>query len=332
MTTTQSRKTKARRAQQRQRERRRRMVLTSVVVVVAVVAVAGLVWWAAGRQPGSQAGQAVERFMHVHGLAVAPWSPDAVYVATHEGLTRLDGDGQWRYISEQPHDFMGFSANPTDDGAFYSSGHPAPGTDLGNPVGFMVSSDGGATWSQRSLQEQVDFHAMTVAPSDGDVVYGWNGAGQAGLYVSADGGNSWETISGGMLEQAGGALSLAVRPGIPDEVWAGTQTGLLASRDGGRSWETVLPGAVTAVAFDPADPDRVVAYAADGDGLVESRDGGQSWSDLGLAIDGDAVGHIAVHPEDPQTLYVGTYGEGLQRTTDGGASWETMAESGVPQH
>jgi hypothetical protein len=330
MTSTQP-KSKARRAQQRQRARRRRLQLTSTTVVVAVVVVAAVVWWTSGRQPGSLAGQPVERFMHVHGLAIAPWAPDAVYVATHEGLTRIDGDGQWRYVSEQPHDFMGFSANPTDDEVLYSSGHPAPGTPLDNPVGFMVSSDGGATWSPRSLQAQVDFHAMTVAPSNGDVVYGWNGAGQAGLYVSGDGGASWETISGGVLEQAGGALSLAVRPDNPAEVWAGTQTGLLASRDAGQSWEPVLPGAVTAVAFDPADADRVVAYAADGDGLVESRDAGQTWTELGLVVEGDAAGHIAIHPEDPQTLYVGTYGEGLQRTTDGGDTWETLADSGVPQ-
>jgi hypothetical protein len=330
MTTTQP-KSKARRAQQRQQARRRRLVLTSAAVVVAVVAVAAVVWWASGRQPGSQAGQPVERFMHVHGLAIAPWAPDEVYVATHEGLTRIDGSGEWRYVSEQSQDFMGFSANPTDDDVFYSSGHPAPGTPLENPVGFMVSSDGGATWLPRSLQGQVDFHAMAVAPSDGDVVYGWNDAGEAGQFVSTDGGASWETISGGMLAQAGGALSLAVRPDNPDEVWAGTQAGLLASRDAGQSWESVLQGAVTAVAFDPANPDRVVAYVADSDGLVESRDAGGTWTDLGLVVDGDAAGHIAIHPEDPRTLYVGTYGQSLQRTTNGGDTWETLARYGVPQ-
>ena len=85
---------------------------------------------------------------------------------------------------------------------------------------------------------------------------------------------------------------------------------------------------MTAVAFDPADADRVVAFSADGDGLVESRDGGRAWSELGLVIDGDAAGHIAVHPEDPRTLYVGTYGAGLRRTTDGGDTWEALADGG----
>lgn len=328
MTTTQS-KSKARRAQQRRRAARRRLVVTSTVTLVVAVVV-GLVWWTAGREAGSQTGQSLERFMHVHGLAITPWAPDDVYMATHEGLTRIDRDGEWRYVSDQPHDLMGFSAHPADDGVFYSSGHPAPGTRLQNPVGFMISTDSGVTWSPRSLHGEVDFHAMTVAPSDGDVIYGWNGAGQAGLYVSTDGGASWDTTSGGVLEQVGGALSLAVGPGNADEVWAGTQSGLLASRDAGRSWELILPGAVTAVAFDPGHASRVVAYATEADGLVESRDGGQTWTALGLVLDGDAAGHVAVHPDDPDTLYVGTYGEGLLRTTDGGNSWDTLAQSGVP--
>lgn len=329
MTTTQPKSTARGPRKARQAGRRRRVTMSALVVVA--VAAAGLLWWTAGRGSGGQAGQPVERFMHVHGLAITPWAPDTVYLATHEGLARIDGDGQWRYVSDEPHDFMGFSGNPTDDGVFYSSGHPAPGTGLANPVGFMVSTDGGGTWTSRSLQGAVDFHAMTVAPSDGDVIYGWNGTRQAGLYVSTDGGSSWATYSGGMLTQVGGALSLAARPNDPDEVWAGTQAGLLASRDAGRSWESVLSGTVTAVAFDPANPDHAVAYAAAGDGLVDSRDGGQTWTELGLVVDGDAVGHIAIHPEDPNTLYVGTYEQGLRRSTDGGDSWETLAESGVPR-
>lgn len=327
---------KAERAQRRRQEavrrsRSRRALVTAVLVLLGLV-VAGLVWRTAGGGPGTnQAGQPVEQFMHVHGLEITPWAPDEVYVATHQGLIRVDAGGQWTSVSAEPHDFMGFSAHPGDEGLFYSSGHPAPGSGLRNPVGFMVSTDAGVTWSPRSLEGEVDFHAMTVAPSDGDVVYGWNGAGQAGLYVSTDAGSSWNTITDGMLSEAGGALTLAVGPGDPDEVWAGTQAGLLVSRDAGQTWEALPSAGVTAVAFDPADPQRVLAYAPEGGGLVESRDGGQTWTELGLVLDGDAAGHLAVHPDDPDTVYVGTYGQDVLRSTDGGDSWDTLAESGVPQ-
>lgn len=322
---------KERRQAAERRSRSRRALATAAVIVVGLVVV-GLVWWTAGGEPASdQAGQPVEQFAHVHGLAITPWAPDEVYLATHEGLIRIDADGQWTSVSAQPHDFMGFSAHPAEEGVFYSSGHPAPGTGLANPIGFMVSTDGGVTWSPRSLEGEADFHTMTVAPSDGDVVYGWNGAGQAGLYVSTDAGSSWEALTGGMLSEVGGALSLAVHPDDPDQVWAGTQAGLLASRDAGQTWESVLSEGVTAVAFDPADPQRVLAYAPEGGGLVESPDGGQTWTELGLVLDEDAAGHLAVHPQDADILYVGTYGQALLRSTDGGSSWDVLAESGVPQ-
>lgn len=335
MTTAQP-KSKAERAQERRkaaarRSRSRRALVTAAVVVLSL-AVAGLVWWTAGGEPDSgQAGEAVESFMHVHGLEVTAWAPEEVYLATHQGLIRIDAAGEWTSVSAEPHDFMGFSAHPGAEGVFYSSGHPADGTGLDNPIGFMVSTDGGVTWSQRSLEGAADFHAMTVAPSDGDVVYGWNGAGQPGLYVSTDGGSSWDTVTEGTLSDVGGALSLAVHPDNPEDVWAGTRSGLLFSRDAGRSWGVVLSGSVTAVTFDPANADRVLAYAPEGGGLLESRDGGQTWNELGLVVDGDAAGHLAVHPQDPDTVYVGTYGEGLLRSTDGGGSWDTLAESGVPQ-
>lgn len=113
---------------------------------------------------------------------------------------------------------------------------------------------------------------MAVAASDGDVVYGYNAAGQVGLYMSTD---------------------------------------------AGQSWEPLLSEVVTALAFDPADGDGVVAYAADGRGLIETRDGGQTWTELGLVLDEDAAGHMAVHPSDSATVYVGTYGADLLRTSDG---------------
>lgn len=337
MTTDQAKsKSKRQRVQERReasarRSRSRRRALVTAAVVILGIAVAGLVWWTTGGEPDAgQAGEPVESFMHVHGLEITPWAPDEVYLATHEGLIRIDAAGDWTSVSAEPHDFMGFSAHPGEEGVFYSSGHPAPGTRLRNPIGFMVSTDGGVTWSQRALERAADFHAMTVAPSDGDVVYGWNGAGQPGLYVSTDGGSSWDTITDGMLSDVGGALSLAVHPDDPDEVWAATQAGLLASRDAGRSWEPLLATGMTAVAFDPTGGGRVLAYAPDGGGLVESRDGGQTWHELGLVLDGDAAGHLALHPDDGDTMYVGTYGQGLLRSTDGGDSWDTLAESGVP--
>ncbi|MPY96311.1 MAG: hypothetical protein GEV08_25585 [Acidimicrobiia bacterium] len=282
-----------------------------------------------GPQDATAEPRPVETFMHIHGVEVPAWAPDEVYVSTHQGLIRIGADGEWRFISASDHDFMGFRAHPGEPEVFYSSGHPDLDSGVSNPVGFMVSRDGAVTWEPIALEGAADFHAMAVQSDDGDVVYGWSG----GLHRSADGGQTWEQVPAGTLEQAGGALGLAVHPGDPDELLAATQVGLLRSRDGGRSWEPLLAGVgVTAVEFVPGDTERLVAYVAEpAQGLVSSDDGGASWTEVGWALEGDAVGHIAMHPEDPDVVHVGTYGESLYRSGDGGRSFEPLAEAGVPR-
>lgn len=303
-----------------------------LAIGLAAAAAAGFaLWMAFGSSTSTQtAGDPVERFMHVHGLDIAPWAPDEVYVSTHQGLIRIDADGAWWFVSEEPHDFMGFAASPTAPDVLYSSGHPAPGSGLANPIGLMVSTDGGASWTPRALEGQVDLHAMAVQPTDGQVIYGWDATG-GGLHRSTDDGHAWQTVAAPQLEAAGGAGSLAVHPSDPDRLLAGTTVGLLESRDGGSAWVPLLELPVTAVLTVADDPQRVLAYAATSDdGLIESLDGGETWAPLGLVVDDDAVGHLTVHPTDPDTIYAGTFGEDLYRTFDGGGSWEQLAEAGRP--
>ncbi len=304
-----------------------------VGMVVAAVVVGAVIWalTSSGGQEAGSAGEPVTEFTHLHGLGIPGWASETVYVATHQGLIRIDEEGRWGYVSEQPHDFMGFAIHPSEEGVLYTSGHPAPGTQLANPVGFMVSDDHGRTWTPRALHGETDFHAMAVQPTDGDVVYGFHGGV---LYRTDDGGQSWTTVDdASALGDAGGAYALAVDPSDPGTVLAATQVGLVRLADGGRDASLLLEGAATAVAFAGSDPDRILAYVpAPSPGFVQTTDGGQSWQELGFSlVQDDAVGHIAVHPDDPDVVYVGTLGASLHRTTDGGGSWEQLAEQGVPE-
>jgi hypothetical protein len=321
----------ARQADERWERRQRGVWWAGSAVAVLLVAAAAV--WSVLDGPGGGSDGSADGFTHVHGLEIPAWAPEAVYLSTHEGLFRIEG-GQWSEVSEQPHDFMGFAAHPTEPDVLYTSGHPAPGSLVRNPVGFMVSVDGGASWEVRSLEGAVDFHAMTVG-AGGDVTYGWNGVGEAGLYRSTDDGHTWDTVAAPELHATGGALSLAAHLDDPDQVWAGTPAGLLRSQDAGASWETVVNDVpVTAVTFDSANADRLLAYAPPpGAGLLESTDAGQSWSPTGWILDAsdDAVGYLAIHPNDPQQIYAGTYAENLYRSTDGGHTWHALASSGVPE-
>jgi photosystem II stability/assembly factor-like uncharacterized protein len=75
---------------------------------------------------------------------------------------------------------------------------------------------------------------------------------------------------------------------------------------------------------------RSVAY---GDGVYKSTDGGQSFSRVGLE-NSEHIGMIAIHPKDPNTVFVAAQGplwkdggdRGLYKTTDGGKSWSKVLE------
>jgi photosystem II stability/assembly factor-like uncharacterized protein len=77
---------------------------------------------------------------------------------------------------------------------------------------------------------------------------------------------------------------------------------------------------VHALAFDAAG--RALWLGAH-TGLYRSEDGGRTWVKAALPGQGhDAdVMVIAVHPAEPDTMYVGTHHAGVLKTADGGRTW-----------
>lgn len=65
-----------------------------------------------------------------------------------------------------------------------------------------------------------------------------------------------------------------------------------------------------------------------GDGVYKSTDGGTTWTNMGLR-DSHHIGRIALHPTDPDVVFVAAMGHlwgpnderGLYRSTDGGRTW-----------
>jgi photosystem II stability/assembly factor-like uncharacterized protein len=68
-----------------------------------------------------------------------------------------------------------------------------------------------------------------------------------------------------------------------------------------------------------------------GDGVYKSTDGGKTWTNMGLA-DAHHIARIAIHPTNPDIVYVAVMGHlfseneerGVFKTTNGGASWEKV--------
>lgn len=227
---------------------------------------------------------------------------------------------------------MGFTLLPGQSEIMYASGHPAQGSGRPNPAGLRVSRDGGESWEDVSLVGEVDFHAFSISPADPNVFYGWF---HNKLYRSSDAGLNWETFVPKGLERADGRVfTLAAHPSEVNDVLAGTAAGIGKSTDGGRTWEFLLEGgAVTSLALDPVDERHILGYVAldSGGKLIESADGGSTWTPLDSRnFASDPVGHLAVDPSDPRTIYAGTFQASLYKTTDGGTTWTQVAKEGRP--
>jgi photosystem II stability/assembly factor-like uncharacterized protein len=268
---------------------------------------------------------------HLHGLALDPRDPDALYVATYTGLVRVRPGDEPEWLGAHRFDLMGFTADPRQPGVVYASGHPDLATyrreKVGN-LGLLVSRDGGRTWQSVALKGQADFHALAFSPRAGGELYGWSVTGETGLHRISVGTWAVERLPGRGLADVL-ALAASQEPGGP--LLAGTRRGLMESRDRGATWSAVgsLPGdaPVTAVGVHPMEANRAYAYVArPGLGLMESVDGGASWTRVGLEVTPHAVVAIAVSAGG--RLAVATTGADVLRSDDGGRSWARVLEQG----
>jgi len=153
----------------------------------------------------------------------------------------------------------------------------------------------------------------------------------------------WRSI--GPAAMGGRIVALAVYEADPSIYWVATASGgLLKTSNNGVTFEhqfdhenTVSIGDVAVAPSDPEivwvgtgenNPRNSVSY---GDGVYKSTDGGKTWEHMGLK-ESFQIGRIAIHPEDPEVVYVGALGRlygpneqrGLFKTTDGGESWEKI--------
>ena len=145
-----------------------------------------------------------------------------------------------------------------------------------------------------------------------------------------------------------GGRSTAVA-GITDQPFTfymgSTGGGVFKTTDAGTSWTNVsdgffAAGSIGAISVAESDPNIVYVGTGSacprgnispGIGMYKSMDGGETWRHIGLD-DAGQIGKLAVHPANPNLLYVAVLGQifgpseerGVFRSRDGGESWEKV--------
>jgi photosystem II stability/assembly factor-like uncharacterized protein len=123
--------------------------------------------------------------------------------------------------------------------------------------------------------------------------------------------------------------------------WTG---GLWKTTNNGTTFEPVFDGqaklAIGDVAIAPSNGNVVWVGTGDaftsrssyaGDGVYKSTDAGKTWKKMGLA-DSHHIARIAIHPTNPDIVYVAAMGHlysenserGVFKTTNGGTTWEKV--------
>ena len=124
--------------------------------------------------------------------------------------------------------------------------------------------------------------------------------------------------------------------------FGGCGGGVWKTTSGGAYWENISDGffttsSVGAVAVSDSDPNviyvgtgesNIRSNVSHGDGVYKSTDGGHRWANVGLA-DTRYISDVAIHPTNPDVVYVGAFGHawgpnpqrGVYRSTDGGTTW-----------
>ena len=134
-----------------------------------------------------------------------------------------------------------------------------------------------------------------------------------GLYISNDGGQSWEHADRGPNDMY--VKAIAQDPREASLVVIGTNQFIFRSTNGGRTWVRRgggLPsGDFTSVVINPTNPDEVMAADYSHGGVYRSIDKGYTWERIDSELPTNRVWTLMFDPFDRNRLYAGSFSSGI---------------------
>ena len=283
-------------------------------------------------------------------MLVDPHDPTRLYRSGYGAIYRTDDAGQTWPLSgtlPPPDTCLGNArilptvvrADPNQAGTLLAGTAIHCNTLIGwTEIGDIYrSTDSGMTWTTTLTSSQVirpisDLAHDHLTPTIAYAGTRWSGDLGSGMLRSLDGGQSWQSVAGGMLQFQDAIRSIAAEPAPHSRVFVGISSRsadehcLYFSEDQGESWEkpdAPLNHGLDVLLFAPGDPP--VLYAATPE-LLHSSDGAHSWTRAaGVLGQVPIYALAAVEAEGRVVLYAGTTG-GYVEGGAAGASSQVNAE------
>jgi photosystem II stability/assembly factor-like uncharacterized protein len=294
-------------------------------------------------------------------VAIDPKDENRLYISTLDGQihTSADGGKTWRLLVNFNKPQMVLDqlfVDSRNSSIIYTSGHRHK-----SPGGFFKTTDGGATWKEIKELKNESIHSMTqsqfdpstllvgttagvwisknsgddwqrissstmpvnidslaVDPRNGSTMYAgtwWR------AYKTTDSGKNWRLIKNGMIDDSD-VFAVTIDPRDNDHLISSACSGIYESVNGGEKWSKIqgIPSQsrrTRDIVQHPSVPGTI--YAATTEGFWMSANGGKSWmltTQRNLEINS-----IAVHPAQPNRIFIGTNNYGVMVSNDGGRNF-----------
>ncbi len=194
----------------------------------------------------------------------------------------------------------------------------------GTNSGILRSKDAGESWERlptAATPGLINVESLAIDPRNTDVIY----AGTWYLpYKSTDGGQTWKVIKNGMIDDSD-VFAIDIDPRNPNHVIASACSGIYDSRDAGETWKKVqgIPSQSRRTRAILQHPSVAgIVFAGTTEGFWTSSNGGSSWANTSSRQ--LEINSIAVHPKNPESVYIGTNNYGVMVSHDMG---KTFAQS-----